>query len=426
MKRIGTIFLCLLWAGGIFAGGRGESAPGDGSATVRYGFWGNPDSIGVEQEIIDAFEESHPGILIEPVVAGYNEYHTKLLTLLAGGMAPDVMRIDSYFFQDFTKTDALMALDDLVARDGVDMGAYYQQGVVENSYEGALYGLPWATAALYMLINLDVMEQAGLDLPSMDWTMEDFTALVEAFEEEEELYGTAMDLNSLSSMLPFVWAGGGDVFSSDRSRFTMNAPEATAALQTVADLYRRGLMPQDTITADADTLSRWFINNKIAMRMGSAAEILSLQKVDGIRFEAWPMPGGVRRDTTVFKSNIVGLNKNTALKEEAWTFLKFLRGPEGEGETLYMKAKRMPPCIDDERYWALYADPAKYPKMIEENSRKIAEIYGHNLPIRPGWLEVQQLIVPAYQQIFLGEMSAREAMDKAAPKVQAVLDRTAE
>ena len=321
--------------------------------------------------------------------------------------------------------NALMPLDDLVARDNVDMSVYYQQGVQENTYDGTLYGLPWGTAALYMLINLDVMEQAGLDLPDMDWTMDDFTAILEAFADTEDVYGFATSVGGMSDLFPYVWANNGDVFNKDRSEFAMNRPEAVEALDGMAALYQKGLMPRDSITADADTLTRWFINNKIAMRQGAASEILSLQKVDGVRFEAWAMPGGDAGNTTVFKSNIIGLNAKTKVTEEAWTFLKFLRGPEGEGEALYMNAKRMPPCIDDEKYWAMYADPAKYPRMIEQNSREIAATYGHNLPIRPGWLEVNQLVASAYQQIFLGEKSAQAAMDEIAPKVQAVLDRTA-
>ncbi len=426
MKKLSIFLLILsLCAFSAMANGQGDGASSDGPVTVQYGFWGNPDGIGVEQDIIDAFEASNPTLKVEPVVSGYNEYHTKLLTLLAGGNAPDVMRIDSYFFQDFTQMNALRPLGDLVARDGVDLSAYYQQGVAENTYKGELYGLPWGTAAIYMLINLDVMEQAGVELPSLDWNMDDFEEIVRAFAGIDDTYGYAFELNNMSAMLPYIWANGADVFSADRSKFTMNASAATDAMQRIADLYQEGLMPQDCVTADADILTRWFINNKVAMRMGSAAEILSLQKVDGIRFEAFPMPTGVAKEATIFKSNIIGLNNQSKKTEDAWTFLKFLRGPEGQGETLYMKAKRMPPTIDDEKYWSLYADPTKYPKMIEKNSREIAASYGHNLPIRPGWLEVQQLLCPAYQQIFLGELSAQEAMDGIAPKVQAVLDRTA-
>ncbi len=429
MKKLTILFLiAALCAVGITANGKSDTtaaAKDSGPVTVQYGFWGNPDAIGVEQEIIEAFEASNDKIKIEPVVSGYGEYHTKLLTLLAGGNAPDVMRIDSYFFQDFTQMNALRALDDLVARDGVDMKAYYQQGVIENTFKGKLYGLPWGTAAIYMLINLDVMDAAGLDLPSLDWTMDDFEQILRVFEGQDDVYGYGFELGNMSAMFPFVWANNGDLLNADKTKFAMNSPEAVAALDRIASLYQEGLMPEDCVTADPDTLTRWFINNKIAMRLGAASEILSLQKVEGSRFEAWPMPSGASQQATIFKSNIIGLNSKSKKTEDAWTFLKFLRGPQGEGESLYMKAKRIPPTIDDAKYWKLYADPNKYPKMIEENSRKIAAIYGHNLPIRPGWLEIQQLICPAYQQIFLGELSAQEAMDGIAPKAQAVLDRTA-
>lgn len=423
MKNLFISVVFIICATLVFAGGQ-EDTGGNESVTVKYAFWGNPDAIGVEQEIIDAFEQSNGMINIEPVVSGYGEYHTKLLTLLAGGLAPDVMRIDSYYFQDFTSLNALKPLDELVKRDNLDMSIYYQQGIQENTYEGTLYGFPWATAALYMLINLDVLEMGGLELPSMDWTMDDFISILEKYEDMEDIYGFATSVSGISDMLPYIWANGGDAFSADRKDFAMNRPDAVEALDRMATLYQRGLMPRDSITADADTLNRWFINNKIAMRMGAASEILSLQKVEGVRFEAWSMPGDKVKNTTIFKSNIVGINANTKVPEEAWTFLKFLRGPEGQGETLYMQAKRIPPTIDDQKYWTIYADPEKYPRMIEENSRKIAEIYGHTLPIRPGWLEVNQLVGSAFQQIFLGDKTAKTAMDEITPKVQSVLDRT--
>lgn len=425
MKKNLSVFLfALLFVFSIFSNGQNEKSTGseNGPVTISYGFWGNPDAIGVEQEIIDAFEAQYPNIKVEPVVSGYGEYHTKMLTMLAGGQAPDVMRIDSYFFQDFTKMNAFRQIDDLVARDNLDLDAYYKQGIAENTYKGNLYGLPWGTAALYMLINLDVMEEANLELPDMDWTVDDFTEILKAFGDKDDVYGYATELNNIASLFPFVWANGGDIFSEDRTEFTLNSPKATAALQNIADMYQAGLLPQDSVIADPDILTRWFVNNKVAMRMGSAAEILSLQKVEGVRFEAWPMPGAAKKDTTVFKSNVVGLNGKSDKTEAAWTFLKYLRGDEGE--TLYMKAKRIPPTLDNQKYWDLYGDITKYPKLIEENSRQIAKTYGHNLPIRPGWLEVQQIITPTYAQIFLGEMTAQEAMDSIADKVQAVLDRT--
>ncbi|MDP3176565.1 MAG: sugar ABC transporter substrate-binding protein, partial [Spirochaetaceae bacterium] len=366
--------------------------------TIKYAFWGNPDAIGVEKDIIDEFMTLNPGIVVEPVVSAYGDYHTKLLTMIAGGAAPDVMRVDSYYFTDFMKVGALKGIGDLVARDKLDLSSYYQQGIQECSYEGALYGLPWGTAPLYMFVNLDVLDKAGVKLPSNDWSWDDFYAICKAVSKGEgadRIYGFAYDPGTISGILPWVWANGGDLFNAEKTKFTLDQAPSVQAIQRLADLLKQGYMPPETVSATADINTRLFVNGKIAMRMGSAAEILSTQKVEGVRFEVMPMPNGKIKSTSVVKSNIIGMASGGKKQDAAWAFMKYLRGPEGKGETLYMKAKRMPPTMDSSVYWGLYADATKYPKLVEANSKAISKTYGHKLPLRAGWLEVEQIVKPA-------------------------------
>lgn len=413
-----------------FAAGQAEgAAPGvEQVTTVQYSFWGNPDAIGVEEDIINTFQARNPNIKIEPVVSGYDEYHTKLLTLMAGGAAPDVMRVDSYFFLDFMLAGALREISDLIERDKIDLQAYYPLGVEENSYGGKIYGLPWGTAPLYILLNLKMFRSAGLALPSMDWDWDQFESLIKTFNKgsgADKQYGFATSVLNLSSILPFVWANGGDLFDPPKKRFALDQPAAYQAIQKLADLYQQGYMPQDMLNAPSNTvINRWFINDKLAMMGGAAVDILTIQKIEGAEFEAWPSPNGKIKETTVYKSNIVGISPGTRKLDAAWTFLTFLRGPDGEGEALYMKARRIPPTIDDPKYWAMYADPNKYPKLIAQNTTEISQVYGRLLPLRPGWLEVQQLVAPVLQSIFLGQESAQEGMRAIAPKAQAILDKT--
>jgi multiple sugar transport system substrate-binding protein len=395
--------------------------------TIKYAFWGNPDAIGVEKDIIDQFQNENPGVKVEVVVSGYNDYHTKLLTMIAGGAAPDVMRVDSYYFTDFMKVGALKSLDDLVKKEKIDLSSYYQQGIEECTYNKALYGLPWATSPLYMFVNLDVIEKAGVKMPSLDWTWTDFVAICKAVtkgEGADKVYGFSYDPNNVSGILPWVWANDGDLFNAAKTKFTLDQPAAVQAIQRLADLIKQGYIPPEAVSATADINTRLFVNGKIAMRMGSAAEILSTQKVEGVRFEVLPMPNGKIKNTSVFKSNIVGIAAGTKNFDAAWKFLKFLRGPEGKGETLYMQAKRMPPTMDNSKYWGLYADTTKYPKLVEANSKAISKSYGHKLPLRAGWLEVEQIVKPALQLVFTGDKTAEAAMKEIAPKAQAVLDRT--
>lgn len=393
-------------------GAQGSQEPQkSGPVTLKYAFWGNPDAIGVEQDIIKAFEEKHPDIKIEPIVSGYADYHTKLMTMIAGNMAPDVMRIDDYYFYDFIKLGAVESLSPYIQRDKIDLNLYPKMGIEEATVEGQIYGLPWGTAPLYMLLNLDVFEKAGVALPSLDWTTKDFERIVRSFNpQKDKVYGFAIDTNYLSSVLPHIWSKGGTLLSEDKSRYTGDSPEASSAIQMLADLYKEGYMPKDTINSgNTEALRRWFSNGTIAMMSGSAQEILAIQKIEGIRFEAWTMPQAMNsKNTTVFKSNTISISKSSKQKEAAWIFTKFLRGVEGED--LYVRAKRFPPTLNIAENWALYLDPNLYPKQIKQNSELIAKEYGHTLPLRTGYAAIESKVIPAVQSAMLGTKTAAQAM----------------
>ncbi|MEA4866126.1 MAG: sugar ABC transporter substrate-binding protein [Sphaerochaeta sp.] len=393
-------------------GAQGAQEPQkSGPVTLKYAFWGNPDAIGVEQDIIKAFEEKHPDIKIEPIVSGYSDYHTKLMTMIAGNMAPDVMRIDDYYFYDFIKLGAVESLSPYIQRDRIDLNLYPKMGIEEATVDGQIYGLPWGTAPLYMLLNLEVFEKAGVALPSLDWTTKDFERIVRSFNpQKDKVYGFAIDTNYLSSVLPHIWSKGGTLLSEDKSRYTGDSPEASSAIQMLADLYKEGYMPKDTINSgNTEALRRWFSNGTIAMMSGSAQEILAIQKIEGIRFEAWTMPQAMNsKNTTVFKSNTISISKSSKQKEAAWIFTKFLRGVEGED--LYVRAKRFPPTLNIAENWALYLDPNLYPKQIKQNSELIAKEYGHTLPLRTGYAAIESKVIPAVQSAMLGTKTAAQAM----------------
>ncbi len=402
--------------------------------TIRYAFWGNPVSIGVEKDIIDEFERTHPSIKVTPVAIAYGDYHQKLLTMLAGGQAPDVMRLDSYFFADFMHSKALMDITKLIKRDKINMAAYYQNGLPDSMYKGHYYGLPWGTAPLFMILNNKMFKDAGLAMPSLDWTWDEFVKDCKALSKGEganRQYGFGAGFGYASgdfvSILPFVWMAGGDLFNKSRTQFTLDQPVSIKQIQAVADLVKQGLFAEPSQLTSAEVVNRWQVNNKIAMRGGSAAELLSLQQFEGFAFSIYPFPSnGKFTKTTIVKSNTVGISPTSKNVEAAWEFLKFLRAPGQPGETLYMKAQRVPPSINDPELWKLYADPNKYPKNVAESAQIIAsDKHSHPLPLRSGWLEISGALVPEFQRIFSGQISAQAAMKDIAPKIKEILTRTA-
>jgi multiple sugar transport system substrate-binding protein len=427
MKKVLSVLLvALLFAGLVFANGTSEAKKEDGSAgpiTIKYAFWGNPDAIGVEKDIIDAFEATHPDIKVEPVVSGYSDYHSKLMTMIAGGMAPDVMRIDSYYFDDFTSLDAVENLDPYIEKSNFDLSIYPVAAIKEATVNGHVSALPWATGALYFILNLKAFEKAGIPLPSYDWTVDEFYDIIRQFDGSETgCYGFAPNLNDISNILPLMWADGGNLLSEDRNTFILDQPESYGNIQGLAELYQEGYLPKDSITADTETLLRWFTNDSLAIMQASVMEILSVQKVEGTRFDAWPAPGGLVPNTTVYKSNEICMSTDSKYKDAVWEFMKFLRG--NEGEKLYVGAHRCAPVLlNDDTLWPTYMASGEYPSNIQEVAGLIATKYGHELPLRKGYNELVSLVVPVVQKILMGDVTAEEGMASISRKAADIIAR---
>lgn len=426
-KSISIILIAILAISMVFAQGKAESKADDKPITITYAFWGNPEAIGVEADIIAAFEAKYPNIHVEPVVSAYGDYHTKLLTMIAGGSAPDVMRISTQYLPDLAASGGLSDVNKLASKYSFDMGMYYEQGIEDCSYNDVCYGLPWGTAPIYMLMNVDMFEEAGIDLPSYDWNLKDFQEIVRKIsrgEGQDRKYGFAIEISGdLYPVYPYVWANGGDLFDKSKETFAFDQKPAYEAIQMLADLYKENCMPKETIMAGAQTISvpTWFINDKVAMFQGTAANVLSIQQA-GKRFEVWPLPSAPGVPTTVIKSNATAVSSSSKNEEAAFLFASFARGPEGEA--IYMKAKRVPPSIKGDEYWDLYLNAGEYPTNIKDVTNKIFNQYGRLAPVRKGYLEVEQNLTSLVQNVMLGNTTAEKAMKDIAPRINTILNNS--
>jgi len=75
--------------------------------TIRYACSDNTETIAVTKGVVAEFEKAHPGIRvkIEPIVS---EYAQKLMTMVAGRVAPDVARMGPNDFQPLAARGGLV------------------------------------------------------------------------------------------------------------------------------------------------------------------------------------------------------------------------------------------------------------------------------------------------------------------------------
>lgn len=137
-------------------------------------------NIEVLQDLAKAFTQAHPEIIIQLTEAksafGYNGYNfddvVQQFDCFADASRAYTSNISFLYSLDTlteADTEGKMLLDD-VPPDLVTL----------NSFDGVLYGLPAASQPTVMYYNKSYLTQRGLQLPSLNWTVNDFWTLASA------------------------------------------------------------------------------------------------------------------------------------------------------------------------------------------------------------------------------------------------------
>lgn len=137
-----------------------------------------PAALGLERTMYEnfilKFQDEHPEIKVEVSFEAWDDYMTKLPTILAGGVIPDVIHQHMSIVQDYGQRGALLDLKPYMDRDGIRPEDYIPALFDAFSNEGKVYAIPKDSAAWGVYYNKQMFDKAGVPYPSLDWTLDDF------------------------------------------------------------------------------------------------------------------------------------------------------------------------------------------------------------------------------------------------------------
>lgn len=158
----------------------GTDIPGRGDNSLSIAILGTAADAAARQRAIDAFTRIHPDIPVKVQAiqaADWKDFFTKILTMVAAGIPPDVVYVATEGAQLFADKLA-HPLDEYLRRDAADMTEFFDDvhpSLVEAfMYKGSLFQLPMDWNAANMYYNTTAFQQAGLQHPADDWTHVDF------------------------------------------------------------------------------------------------------------------------------------------------------------------------------------------------------------------------------------------------------------
>jgi len=200
--------------------------------------------------IFEKFESENPGVKVEFEGIPWAQYMEKIITSIAAGTAPDVIRFG--YAPRFASKGMLIPLDEYIhGPDGVDLDEYINGAInASHIWDGKIYGLPHNLVPYGVFYNLDILEENGASIPQ---TYEEFVDLAKKLtkkDEKGEFTKRGIQISSYAGgdvdyMLLFLLnQGAKDVSVYDHSvkEYTLNSPEALKGLTDLAELYKEGVI----------------------------------------------------------------------------------------------------------------------------------------------------------------------------------------
>jgi multiple sugar transport system substrate-binding protein len=165
----------------------GESAAADAPVELDFFAWGDSSDIPAWEQLAADYQALHPNVTVMPTPTPGADYYPKLQTLFAGGTPPHIASFQGWEWQPYADQGLLAAIDDLVTRDGLTgpFPSDVQSVEVSTRRNGTLYLMPLQAATMVMFYAKQHFDEAGIDYPTDDWTLEDFLEIAQQLTRTE-------------------------------------------------------------------------------------------------------------------------------------------------------------------------------------------------------------------------------------------------
>ncbi|MCR5640328.1 MAG: extracellular solute-binding protein [Lachnospiraceae bacterium] len=430
-KKISAIALAAMLSLTAFAGcggqspnvsdstaGSSDSASGnETSEDVTINFWHHYSAQSAENEtltevLIPKFEEENPGIHVNAVSHEWADLHEKILISAQSETLPDVARLDSAWVPEFEKMGILVPLNEEMTDYADVSSGLLESAMTTAEVDGKNYGLALNTNTKILYYNVEALKNAGIEVPT---TMDEFADACKKLsgtnEAGQQVWGYDEPALSGWNLCPFIWSMGGSITNEEQTKASgyINSAETVAAIQMFADLYQdnaiTGWNSGDIPMTDG------FGTGRYAMLLEGPWKVAEMKGAyPDFAYETAAVPAGKGGSISVLGGEDISMF-NTANKDAAWKFMKFMTGSYAQEE---MAKCGQIPCNKEalESDTVKNADFAPYIEQLETAKSR---------PTVACWSEIDSALSEAVTAVVNGEKTAQDAMDELATEVDALL-----
>ena len=288
---------------------------------VTIKFAAQADSTPATQAVVDAYNASQDKFTVEWVdmTNDSNAMREQLITTLKAGSADyDVISMDVVWAGEFAAAGYIEPIDQYMKDAGLKISQFNSGSMASGSYNAKQYVLPFFPDLGLLYFRKDVVSaEDAAKLVSGQYTFEDLLAMATTYKGQggtTDGYAFQSGLyEGLVCNLAEFTAGWTNVQGGLTS---MKAFVDSEAVPTDILNYREGETANSFVKGQSVFARNWPYQWGVIKSEGTI-------KVDQV--DVAPLPGG-----STVGGWLLGMNKNSANKEGAWDFMKFLATEQGQ------------------------------------------------------------------------------------------------
>ncbi|MCP9623147.1 sugar ABC transporter substrate-binding protein [Nocardia otitidiscaviarum] len=406
---------------------------GDSDDAVTFFFQARPEEARARLLIIDEFRRRRPDIAIRTIMSGPDPLQ-QMLTYCAGGKCPDVLMAWELLYAGLAERGVLADLREFLDRDPGYAARLTADGYAPLRdtfvWRGGQYALPEQWSGVFLYYNRRLFERAGVRAPtrwSQAWSFDEFLTAARALTRRDA-DGRVRQWGFVDAWVPYYSAAcfgmnnGAEWFSPPvaPTRTNLGDPRFAAGLQFYADLaVRHRVAPR---AADQQSVSApdLFARGRAAMLLGGHWLYSEFVDRDDLDFDVTVLPvgphGGPDAVTDVGTTGLA-VAANSPRREQAWEFVKFATGPEGQ--EIIARSGLFVPVLKSAMHSAGFAAAHAGIRNLDVFTEGPA--HSRHLAVTPVWGKVESLLERGCNRVLRGAAQADSLGGRTARDIDEIL-----
>ncbi|KQB92944.1 ABC transporter substrate-binding protein [Geobacillus sp. PA-3] len=421
---------------GLTACSGGENADGDGnsktegnkesksSEVVKIVYARGQDSTKATEKLIEAFEKAHPNIDVElrEMPADTGKQHDAYVTMLnAQSSEIDVMDLDVIWPAEFAQAGYTLPLDRFIEKDGIDLSKYNQGALAAGNFNGKQWAMPKFIDTGMLFYRTDLVPE---DKVPKTWD-ELLKTAKELKGQGGTKFGYLMQAKQYEGLVcnavEFIASYGGQIVDKD-GNVVVNSPEAIKGLKKMVEIVQSDIVPSNVTTFMEPESHTAFIEGQAPFIRNwpyqyALANDQEQSKIVG-KVSVAPLPAGDKGSAAALGGWMTAINKYSKHPKEAWEFVKFMTGPEGQKISAVYGglAPTLPELYEDEE--VLKANP-----FFAEKGFVNALNAAVPRPVVPNYPEISEIIQINVSKALAGELTVEQAVANMEKEMKAAMNK---